>query len=154
MPGSERDDHALTSPGAYLRGADDRFGRVVASLHDDVGPEGLHQLERGVLAEDGHGVYRLEPRENVCAIGFAANGTLGSLEATHARVAVDADDERITALARSAEDVEMAGMQQVEDAVREDDAAALGIAPAAGADPVEDLARGIEGTQNERSARG
>lgn len=154
LTGSQRDDDALAAPGADLGSADHSVRGVVATLHDDIGPEVAHELERGILVEDGHRVDGLEAGEDIGAIGFAADGAIGALETPNARVAVDTDDERIPPRARAAKKVEMSGMQQVEDTVGEDDASVLAFAPRAGARPVEDLARGIEVGQKVLSTRG
>lgn len=154
MTGGQRNDHALAAPAADLCGADDGVGRVVASLHDHVGAERPDELQRRILVEHGHGIDGLEGGEHIRAVGLTAHGALGALETPHARIAVDADDERVATLARAAKYVDVAGMQQIEDAVREDDASALLLTPACGSGPVEDLAGRVEGAQKELSTRG
>jgi hypothetical protein len=154
LPGGERDDDALPAPASDFGGADDGVRRIVAPFHDDVGAKDLHQLERGVLVEHRHRVDGLEAGEDVGTFDLAADGAVRTLEAPDARVAVQPDDQRIASLPRTAKDVEMPRVQQVEYAVREDDAAGLLRTPLAGALPVENLARRVEGAQKVLSTRG
>lgn len=154
LPGSQRNDDALAAPAANLGSTDDAVGGVIATLDDDIGAESGDEIERRVLVEDDDGVDGLEPGENIGALCFAPDRTVGALQAPNARVAVQADEECVPAQARAAEDVEMAGMEQIEDAIGEDDPATLPAAPVPRALPVEDLPRRIEGRQKLLSARG
>jgi len=150
----EGDDDALPAPAPDFGGADDGFGRIVSALDDDVRTEVVDQLERGVLVEHRDGIDGLQPGEHVGALRFAADRAVRSLEAPDARVAVEADDERVAALTRTTKDVEVSGVQQVKNAVGEYDAAPLPRAPFSGALPIKDLSRGVEGDQKVLSTRG
>jgi hypothetical protein len=154
LAGSERDDDTLAAPAADLRCADDRVGRVVSAFHDDIRPEVSNQLERRVFVEDDDGVDGLEASEHVRAFGLRPDGPLRALEAPNAGVAVEADDERIAKLTRTAQNVEVTRVKEVEHPVREDDTAGGSSAPGTRTVPVDDLPSGIEGTQKLLSTRG
>ena len=154
MTGSQGDDDALSTPRANVFGTDDGVAGVVAALDDHIGSQGPDQLEGSVLVEHRDGVHGLESGEHIGTIGFRAYGALGPLQAANARVAVETHDECVTTFTRAAQDVEVSRVKQVEDAVGEDDAPALLLAPALRAGPVVDLPSGIEGAQKELSARG
>jgi hypothetical protein len=154
VTGGERNNDALTAPGADIVCTDDRIRRVVAAFHDDVGAQMPHELERCVFVEYGHGINRFEPGENVGAIGFGADRPLGTLQAPNAGIAVEANDECITARPGAAQHIKMARMKEIKDAVREDNATRLSFAPRARARPVKNLPRGIEVVQKVLSTRG
>jgi hypothetical protein len=117
----ERYHNDLAAPTPYFGGANDRVFSVVTALHDDVRLEQLHQLERSVLVEHYDEVYDFDGGEDVSSLTFASNGPTRALETAHGRVAVDADNERIRALAGGNEKINVTGVQQVEDTVGESD---------------------------------
>ena len=154
MAGGERNDDTLAAPAANLGCPDNGVRRIVSALHDRVGAKVFHELERSILVEHRHRVDGLETREHIGTLGFGADRSIGALQPPNAGIAVEADDEGIPTGARGTEDIEMAGMEQVEYTIGKDDASALPAAPLAGAIPVEDLARGIKGCQKLLSTRG
>ena len=145
MPGCERNDDDLPSPSAHFTGADDgRFG-IVAALDQHVGTEGGNQLERRVFVENDNGVHHRKRGQHVTAFGRAANGPLGSLEASNRLVAVDADDKCITGSSRTKEHVDVTGMQKIENAIRKNNPARNRRAPSAGALPAHNPVERIGG---------
>lgn len=114
----------------------------------------LDELERRVLVEQGNRVDRLEASEDVSSFAFRADRAIRALEAPNAGVAIEADDQGVAARARATQEIEMAGMEKVEHAIGEDDAARLVRSPGVGAFPVENLPRRVEATQKLVSTRG
>jgi hypothetical protein len=144
MPGRDRDDDDAPAPGRDGIGPNDRLRRVIAALDDHVRQECGDEFTRRVLLEHDDGVHTLERGQEARALRLGAHGTRRALEAPHGSVAVDADDQGIPFRPRGGQDVDMSGVQQVEDAVREDDDSELAAAPAERAVAVEDLPGGIE----------
>jgi hypothetical protein len=68
------------------------------------------EVERRVLGEDYNEIDALERRQHVRAFGVTAHGPRRTLEAAHRLVAVDADDERVGAVARGGENIDVPGM--------------------------------------------
>ena len=126
MTRRERNDHDGTSTRSHFTGADNRRFRVVAAFHENVGTQQCDELVRRVLIEHHDGVDRLERRENVAAFGRIPNRTLGAFESSHRFVAVDAHDESLPVPSRTEQDIDMPGMQEIEDTVREDEATTHG----------------------------
>ncbi len=129
MTGGERNDNDVAAPPSNFGRADHGIGRVVTALHDHVGLQDSHEVERSILIEHGDGADDFERRQNVDSLTFRPNGSLGSFEPFDRSVAVDADDEHVAAGARTDEYVDVSGMEEIEDAVRKDDAPALQAAP-------------------------
>ena len=67
----------------------------------------------------------LERRENFGALAFRQNGTAFAFQSTHAGVAIETDDQRITQSASLFEAADMPRMQQIEATIGEDDTAAV-----------------------------
>ena len=67
------------------------------------------------------GIDALERGEHLGALGFGIDRPAGSLVAPHRRVGVHADDERVAERARLPQVADVAGMEDVEHAVGEDD---------------------------------
>src|SRR3954471_3329541 len=126
----ERNDMNATAPRTYLRGHHDGFLAVVATLHQHIGTQLHDQLEGCVLLEHDHAIDRLERGDDIGALGLTAHGTRRTLEATYRSIAVDRHDEVIAGAAGAGNDVHVARMNQVEDAVGEDDTARLRRTPA------------------------
>jgi hypothetical protein len=151
---SKRNDDAFATPAAHLCRANDGVRGVVSTLDDDVGPEVAHELQWSVLVEDNDSIDRLESAEDVGSFRFRPDRTVGALEPPNAGVAVQADDKGVAALARSAKDMDVARVQEIEYAVCEDDSSAASSAPRVRILPVEHLPRRIEGAQKLLSTRG
>jgi hypothetical protein len=99
-------------------GADDAVGGPITTLHQHVGARRLDELVGRVGAEDGDVVDHLERRQHLGAVALAHQRTLGALgQAAHRAVAVETDDQHVTEPPGGAQVADVAGMQQVEDAV-------------------------------------
>ena len=121
MSWRERDDDDAPSPALHFAGSDDRRFGVVATLHDDIGPEKLDQLERSVLGKNDDEVDAFDSSQNEGALRCAANGPAGTLEPAHRVVAIDADDERVGGPTRRDEEIDVSRMEQIEYPVGERD---------------------------------
>ena len=76
---------------------------------------------RRLLVEDDDGVHARERGEDLRALGFGRDRTVRPLDGPDRSIRVHADDERVAERARLLEVADVAGVQQVEDAVGEDD---------------------------------
>jgi len=85
--------------------------------------QGDNELEWGVLRKEHNGVDRFERGEHVGARSLGVHGPPGSLEAAHRCIRVDSHYQRIAHGACGQEEIHMAGMQQIEHAIGEDDRA-------------------------------
>src|SRR4051794_6371146 len=139
----ERNDDHVASPAAHVGGADDRPLMIIAALHEHVGTQQANELEGGILLEQHDAVHHLESAKHISALDLSPHGTLGALEPAHRRVAVQANDQLVASTARTEEHVDMAGMEQIEHAVGEHDAARALLAPPSRAIPVTPLAGGV-----------
>jgi len=148
MAGSEGHHHDAPSPALHICRANDRVFRIIAALDDHVGLEMSDEVERRVIGENYDEIHALERRQHVSALGVAAHGARRTLETTHGFIAVDADDERVGGFARGSEDVDMAGMKQVEHAIREGNPTLRSSSPPLGFRPCRNLRRGISRLQS------
>jgi uncharacterized protein len=84
------------------------------------------------LAEDDDGVHGFQGAEDFGAVRFVVDGAAGTLEFAHGAVAVQSDQEDIALIAGGLEVGHMAGVEDVEATVGDDDGAAgaaHGLAP-------------------------
>ena len=102
---------------------DDAVAGVVGALHEHVGRERLDQGERRVLVEQHHAVHRGERRRaRGPAACSPATGRAGALAQPADRgIGVEPDDERVALAPGRLEQLDVARVQQVEDAVGEHD---------------------------------
>jgi hypothetical protein len=114
-------DHPA-SPFLDFSSADYRVFGVVSTLNDDVGLEELHQIEWRVLRKDYDKVDSLERGEDIGPLGLTSDRASRPLQAPHRSVAVDPDDERIRRRPRGNQEVDVSGVEQVENSVGESDA--------------------------------
>ena len=104
----------------------DLIRRPVGTLHEDVGLDSADDVGRGVVVEDRNGVDAGERREDLGALVLGVDRPLGALVAAHRRVGIESNDQQVAVRPRGLQVADVAGMQQVEHAVREHDAAARG----------------------------
>lgn len=154
MAGSEGHHHDAPSPALHICRANDRVFRIVAALDDHVGLEMPDEVQRRVIRENYDKIYALEGRQHVSTLGVAAHRACGSFETAHGFIAVDADDERVRGLARGAEDIDMAGMKQVENAIGECYPTLRSSSPPLSLSPCRNLRRGISRLQSPLSTDG
>ena len=147
MSGSERHyDHA-PAPAFHFCRTNDRVFRIIAAFDDHVRLEMPDKVERRVLGENYDEIHALERGEHVRAFGVAPYRARRTLEAAYRLIAIDADYERVGAAARGSEDVDVAGMKQVEDAISERHATLPSSFPALGLRPCRNLCRGVSRLQ-------
>jgi len=154
MSGTERYDDHPTSPAFYFRRANDRIFRVVTTLDDDIGLEMLDEVEGRVFRKNYHQVDAFERRQNEGAFRVASHRAGRTLEPTHGLITVYSDDEGISLLARRGENVDVAGMDQVEDTVCESYPTLSSGSPPLSLNPCSDLLRGISRLQSLLRAEG
>ena len=147
MSGSERYYQHAPTPALHFRCADDSLFRIVAAFDNHVGLEMPDEVERSVLGENYDEIDALERREHVGAFGVAAHRARGTFEAAHRLIAVDTDDERVGAVARGGEDVDVPWVKQVEYAVSERHPTLSSSFPTPGFRPCGNLCRGISSLQ-------
>lgn len=123
MAGRERNDDDAPSPTLYIRCADDRVFQVISAFHYDIGLEMPNEIERCVFREDHDEVHAFERRYDIRSLRVATDRPCGPFESAHGLIAVDADDECVSSLARGREDVDVTAVEQIEDTVRERDPA-------------------------------
>lgn len=110
MPGCQRNDYDPTAPAPDLAGADNGVLRIIATFHDHVWPQSFHEVEWGVLGKNYNEIDALERAEHVATLGVAADRARGAFQPSHRFVAIDTDDKCIGGVARSGENVDVAGM--------------------------------------------
>src|SRR5213079_29529 len=113
----------------------------VAAFDENIGLQLLDQFERRILLEHDYGVHHLQGREDVTSLRRRSDRALGSLEPAHGVIAVHADHERFSVLARAQQHVHVSRMQEIEHAVGEDHSALLEarLPPNSGGAPTHDL---------------
>ena len=97
--------------------------RPVGALDQHVGLKRRDDVVRRVLVEDDDARRRAASAARISA--RSASGVIGpirTLVRPHRSIRVDADDERVAEAARVLQVANVPGMQEVEDAVGEDDA--------------------------------
>jgi hypothetical protein len=102
-----------------LWGTDDGGFGVVASLDEDVGAEGLDEVQGGVFFEGDDAVYEEEAGQELHASGQGHDGPAVTFESLYAVVGVDAYDQALTQSGSLGEIGEVSGVDEVEDAVGE-----------------------------------
>ena len=140
----QRHAHDASAPPFHFLRPDDRLRRVIGTLHQHVGPEPANQRERRVLVEQHHAVDGRERRHEPGALALGDHGPVGPFAQTAGgRVAVDADNEGVAFGAGRFEQRDVARMEQVKDAVGENDPA-LRRAPGGGGLERTELRRGVQ----------
>ena len=114
-----RPPHAL-----HLLGADHGVERVVRAFDQEVRAELRHQREGRILLEDANEIDGGKAGEHGSARRLGLHRAACALEPPDARVAVEADDEPVAGRAGLLEQVDVAGMEEIEAAVGEADAPA------------------------------
>jgi hypothetical protein len=120
----------------------DGFEGVIAALHIDVGLGGIEEADGADFGKDGDGVDAAEGGEDTGAVVFWYHRSGGTLELTDGVVAVESDEEGVAVAAGGFEIGNMAGMEEIEAAVGDDEALsalAEGVAPDLELIRIEDL---------------
>ena len=85
-----------------------------------------HQAVRGVLLEDDDVIDRSQSPEDLGALGGGHERTPAAFEPTHGRVPVQSDEEDVTEPARGFQIADMPDVEQIEAAIGQHDALAVG----------------------------
>jgi len=136
------------SPAFDFTGADYRAFRVIAALHYDVRLQNPYELERRILRENNDEVDAFHGGEHERALRLAAYRPARPLEPSHGLIAVDANDKHIRSPACGGEKVDVPGMEQIEDSVRERYPVLACSSPALGLRTCGYFCRGITGLQS------
>src|SRR5271165_7680172 len=102
-------------------GADHLVENVVGALDQQLWPDRLNKLQRGIFFEDNDQIDGGQRRQYFGAGPFRLDRASRSLQPRRRAVAVETDDEPIAGCLGLPEQPDMAGMQQVETAVGEAD---------------------------------
>jgi hypothetical protein len=117
------DGNDVATRGFYFFAAHDLIAGPVAALYKYIWKQTRNDFARRRLIENHYCVHAFEPRENFGAFAFRQNGAPSALQLAHARVAVKANDQRVTKSASLLQAPDVPWMQQIEAPVRKDDAA-------------------------------
>ena len=154
MAWRDRHDHDRSPPTLYFARPDDGRLGIIASLYYHIGSEMLDEIERRIFRKYHHEVDALERREHVRAIPIGSYRPRGPLESSHRFVAVDPDDQIVRGRSRGIQHVDVAAVQEIENAIGEGDPARSAFSPACRLRPCRDLGRGISGAQSRLAAIG
>lgn len=94
---------------------------VVSTFDVDIGAERANNRAGGVFVEEQGVVDGVERRDEGQAILLAVNGPAWTLQAACTAVTVDGHDEDIAQLSGLAQEMNMSGVQNIEDAIGKDD---------------------------------
>src|SRR5215471_16705789 len=97
---------------------------VVAPFDQHLGTHAADQLERGILLEDDDEVYGFERRQHFGTRVHLLQGPPLALQTSHGSIVVEADDEAVAGGVCLGQELDVAGVQEVETAVGEADAQA------------------------------
>src|SRR5271166_4138731 len=108
---------------------DDAFGKllepILRTLHVNVGTDAIEQDLGRSLREPHDRVDTAQRGEQLRTIVETNERALRTLERADRVVVVEPDDQRVTLLTRPSEITDVAGVHQIETAIRENDAAPL-----------------------------
>jgi hypothetical protein len=108
------------------------FESIIPAFDINVGLGLPNDLNGPHGGENGHSVDATESGEDVGAVGFAINRAIRAFELADGIIAIDGDEEDVTTGAGGLEVLDMAGVEEVEAAIGQDEAApglALGFPP-------------------------
>jgi hypothetical protein len=119
LTGCQRNYDDAPSPAFDFTGTDYRAFGVIAALYDDVRLQSLYELERRILRENDDEVDAFHGGEHERALRLVAYRPARALEPSHGLIAVDAHDQCIGSSSSSNQEVDVAGMEQIEYSVGE-----------------------------------
>ncbi len=120
VPLLDRDAHHAAAVRLDDVAADDRVVRPVGALDEHVGLQCRDDLAGRVLVENDRRVDARERGEDLGAFVLGRDRPPLALVRAHRSIGVDADDERVTEGACLPQVADVAGMEEIEDAVGED----------------------------------
>jgi hypothetical protein len=117
----DRDADNAAAPAFDDLAADDGVFGPVSALDEDVRLNGVDQSERGVFSEYDDAIHACEGLENLGSLLFRIDGTALTFVRSDRSVGVEPDDQRVAQAARVLQVTDVARVQQIEHAIREDD---------------------------------
>ena len=110
------------APALDVGGADDVVGLPVSAFHEHVGSRAPYELERRVFVEPRDEAYGLQCCDHRSSVFQGIHGAIVALtEPPRGRVGIERDKQARTELPGLGKVCRMAAMENVEDAVREDE---------------------------------
>jgi hypothetical protein len=125
IAGDNGDGNDAASGRFHFFAAHDLVAGPIAAFCQDVGEQARNEFAGSEVIENHDGIHTFQGRENFGTLAFGDDGTAFALELPHAGITVQPDDERVSPFARQLQAADVAGMQQVEAAVGENDAATV-----------------------------
>ena len=144
MSGCERNDNDRSTPATHIARPNNGAFVVITALHENIRAERRDQLTRRILIEHHDDVDHLERGQYVTTLSGTSDGTFRTFESPNGRVSIHADDERIAVATRAQEDVDVAGVKQIENAVGERDSPCRLSSPRPRAIPIHDFVERVE----------
>ena len=112
------------APGGFnLLAADDLIARPIAAFDQNIGKQASDYFARRRLIENQNGIYAFEGRKDLRAFQLRQHRPPRSFDLPYTGIAVNANDERVAKRACLLENAKVPWMEQIEAAVREDNAA-------------------------------
>ena len=140
----QRDAHHATTPPRDVVRPDDGVECVVGTFDENVGAQPPNQLERRVLLEQDDTIDGGERCDQAGALRLGDDRPIRSLpQPARGGIGIHTHDQGVAFPARRLEQRDVPGVQQIEDAVREDDRA-LGPSPGRGSLGRADLRGGVQ----------
>jgi len=124
IAGNYGDGNDATAGGFHFLTSDNLIAGPVSTFDEHVRKQAGDDFARGRFIENNHSVDRFQSGENFGAFAFRQDGAACAFQLADARIAIEADDEHVAKRACLFENADMPGMEQIEAAVGEDDAAA------------------------------
>ncbi len=120
-----RNGNNTAASGFHFFASDDLVARPVAAFYKHIGKEAGDDFARCGLVENHNRVHGFERGEDFGTLAFRQDWTAGAFQLANAGVTVETDNQRVSESAGLLEAADVAGMQQIEAAVGEDNAAAV-----------------------------
>jgi hypothetical protein len=126
--GITRDDgngNDTASGSFYFFAAYDLIACPVPAFNQNVRKQSRNHLARRKLIENHHSIHAFERSENFGTLALRQYGAPGAFQLAHASIAIKAHDQHISKRARLLQAADVPGMQQIETAISEHNAAAI-----------------------------
>jgi len=127
IAGRDRNGDDAAAGGFHFLATNDLIAGPIATFYENIGEKHGNQFARRWGIENHHGVYTLQRREDFRSLAFGDDRAAFAFQLADTGVAVERDDERIAEFARLLQAANVAGMQQVEAAIGENNAATVAI---------------------------
>jgi len=127
IAGHDRNGDNAAAGGFHFLATNDLIAGPIATFYENIGEKHGNQFARRWGIENHHGVHTLQRGKDFRAFAFGDYRAAFAFQLTHARVTVKPDDEPVAQFARLLQAANVAGMQQVEAAIGENNAATVAI---------------------------